>query len=285
MTFLLVCGRLDCLPQIICDIITMEKINREEEELRKQVDEIYTPLSVAKEEIWRRWNDKELRKKVEDYLGGDIPSFFKKGPKSVFVRYVFTPDLEFMYFLDLMKGMNLDYVLPEYSDDKFVAGNSDKYHLARLFFHNGNGKNGGDKIITSNIVDFNKSEGKKFNEIKTIGGEKFVDFHHRLLNKFCPDATKKIVDFVPWFNDKKKISKKYYDYYLALFLTHGILFENFLRDGGETDFTFKMVIPSFKKLEKIFGVKPLIVPLVPLEDENCLYWWCYPKKVGEVISK
>ncbi|MDR3559494.1 MAG: hypothetical protein P4L58_03780 [Candidatus Pacebacteria bacterium] len=34
-------------------------------DLRKELLEIYTPLSVAKEEIWRRWNDKELRKKVE----------------------------------------------------------------------------------------------------------------------------------------------------------------------------------------------------------------------------
>ncbi len=37
------------------------------------IKEIYTPLSVAKKEIWRRWNDKELRKKVEDFLGGDMP--------------------------------------------------------------------------------------------------------------------------------------------------------------------------------------------------------------------
>jgi hypothetical protein len=259
----------------------MKKEDQEEKDLEKQVREMYTPLSVAKKEIWRRWNDKELRKKVEDYLGGDIPHFLKKEPKSVLVRYVFTPDFEFMYFLDLAKSTGLDYVLPEYSDDKFVAGNSDKYHLARLFFHNGNGKNGGDKITTSNVINFNESEGKKFNEIKTVNGKKFVDFHHELLKEFCPDTDKKIVDFNPWFNEKKKISKKYYDYYLTLFLAHGILFENFLRDKGEIEFTSKMVLPSFKKLEKIFGVKPLIVPIVPLEDENCLYWWCYPRKVEE----
>lgn len=39
------------------------------------IKEIYTPLSVAKKEIWRRWNDKELRKKVEDFLGGDVKNF------------------------------------------------------------------------------------------------------------------------------------------------------------------------------------------------------------------
>ena len=46
----------------------------EEDKLRTEkkfdIKEIYTPLSVAKEEIWRRWNDPVLRKKVEDFLGG-----------------------------------------------------------------------------------------------------------------------------------------------------------------------------------------------------------------------
>lgn len=33
-------------------------------ELRKEVDNIYTPLAIAKEEIWRRWNDQALEKKL-----------------------------------------------------------------------------------------------------------------------------------------------------------------------------------------------------------------------------
>jgi hypothetical protein len=40
-----------------------------------QVESMYTTLSEAKEEIWRRWNDKELRKKVEEYKMGNIPIF------------------------------------------------------------------------------------------------------------------------------------------------------------------------------------------------------------------
>ncbi len=43
----------------------------EEQKIEEEFDikDIYTPLSVAKKEIWRRWNDKELRKKVEAYFG------------------------------------------------------------------------------------------------------------------------------------------------------------------------------------------------------------------------
>jgi len=45
------------------------------------IREIYTPLSVAKKEIWKRWHDPILRKKVEDFLSGDILMVFKKSIK------------------------------------------------------------------------------------------------------------------------------------------------------------------------------------------------------------
>jgi len=32
------------------------------------VNDIYTPLQEAKAELERRWNDPELKKKVEEYL-------------------------------------------------------------------------------------------------------------------------------------------------------------------------------------------------------------------------
>ena len=48
---------------------------KKEEEF--DIKDIYTPLSVAKKEIWRRWNDPVLRKKVEEFLGGDVPEVLK----------------------------------------------------------------------------------------------------------------------------------------------------------------------------------------------------------------
>jgi hypothetical protein len=30
--------------------------------------EFYTPLAVAKEEIWEQWRDMDLRRKVEDFI-------------------------------------------------------------------------------------------------------------------------------------------------------------------------------------------------------------------------
>ncbi len=247
------------------------------------IKEIYTPLSVAKKEIWRRWNDKELKKKVEDFLGGDLPDFLGEEPKAVLVRYVITPDIEYSYFMELVKETGLEPIAYEYSDDKLVASNSDKYHLCKLFVYNGEGKNGGSKIFTRRIIDFNKMEGKKINETTTLWGSNLVDFHHDLLEK-CGGKKIKMSDFSGWFNKNKgKKGNDYYLKYFALFICHGILFENYLINEEENGFTSEKVIPGFMKLANQFGVRPLIVPLAPREDETYLYWWCYPEKVKKFL--
>jgi hypothetical protein len=254
--------------------------------LEDEVKKIYTPLSVAKEEIWRRWNDKELKKKVEDFLGGDVPEFFKKDPKAILSRDVISPNKEFFYFLDLAEEIKLDKIFIEYLDGKFVAKNFNKYHLCKMFFHDGNGKKGGDRIDTSMIVNFNKFEGEKMKNIETIQGEDFVGFHHDLTRKAHPDIdTKKIFDFSDWFNSHREMSEYYYLHYLALFLVHGVLFDNFILSNGEKDFTKGKILPSFHKLTEIFGVKPIVVPLTPRDDESGIYWWCYSNSIKELMCK
>lgn len=81
-----------------------------------------------------------------------------------------------------------------------------------------------------------------------------------------------------------KDSKKFYTYYLSLFICHGILFENFSIRGDEEKLTSDVVIPAVKELERIFGVKPLIVPLLPIEDENDPYWSYYPEILKNKIK-
>lgn len=251
------------------------------------IREIYTPLSVAKKEIWRRWNDKELRKKVEDFLGGDVPKFLKKKPNAVMVRYITSPGFEFFNFIDLARIADLDIVLAEYTKDKFVAKNPDKYNLCKMFFHNGKNKNGDDNIFNLKVVNFNKYEGKNFDKIKTLWGEDLIDFHHKVLKKAVPGCDKKIFDISEWFNKNrdKKHAEYYYLRYLALFLCHGVLFENFLLNKNEKDFTKKKVLPSFVKLQEMFGVKPLIVPLEPFEDETHICWWHYPAKIEKIAKE
>lgn len=249
------------------------------------IDEIYTPLEEAKKEIQRRWNDKELKKKVEKFLGKDIPHFFQNEPRAAYVRDIISPNNEFFYFWDIVGDTGVKPVLVEYSTGKFVARNINKYHLCRMYFHHGIGKHGGGKIECSHVVNFNTMEGKKMHKVRTIWNESVVDFHHGLLEKTKPEINRDdIVDFSKWFDKHKKKTRHWYLHYLALFICHGILFENFIMDNGEKEFTEKKILPSFHALVKKFGVRPIVVPISPIESENDLYWWLYPGHIKKHLK-
>lgn len=256
----------------------------EKKDSELDIKKLYTPLSVAKEEIWRRWNDKKLKNKVEEFLNGDVPKFLQEKPKAYLGRHIASPNFEFIRFLESAQTIGLEPVCPEYLQDKFSAANFEKYHLGKIFLHNGKGKKGGDKITTSRIIDFTDSEGKKLEHLKTCWGDSFCGFHHKLLDTICPSDNRIIFDISPWIIRNGKNPELFYSKFFALFICHGVLFENFLLNKGENYFSNNVVIPNFKKIYKKFGIKPLIVPLVPIEKETDIYWWCYPEKVNKLFK-
>ena len=257
----------------------MEKVKKIFPKNREDFDakEFYTPLSVAKKEIQKRWKDRNLRNRVEDYLGGSIPDPFCKQPRAVLSRSIITPNMELLYFLDLVRDSKLKPIGLEGANDKFCTKNPDKVSLGKLsFFKKGiknkiNQPDGG--RFTLNVIDMMSSDGKFFSNIKTFWGENLVDFHHRMLKDY--ELKIETFDDFEWFLSKKRKSnpKQYYENFLALFLSHGILFENFHGKGKEEDFTCSVIVDNFNKIKKTFGFKPLIVPLVPIEDERYLNYW------------
>jgi uncharacterized protein len=262
--------------------MTESKKKKNEEELN--INDIYTPLSVAKEEIWRRWNDKELTKKLNKFFKNDKSSFVKGSPKAFLVRNVTSPNKEFFRFLDIASGLELEENFLEFTKDKFTANNDLKYHLGKCFFFSGLGKNGGNKLSTMRIINFNTAEGKSFDKIDTIFGNNLVDFHHFLIEECLPNFKSKIIDISEWLSKKGSISSSFYSNYLAFFIRNGVLFENFLMDGTEAELTKNVVIPAIKKLENMFGVRPLIVPLLPLEDASDPYWCYYPADLEKKVK-
>lgn len=243
--------------------------------------DFYTDLSTAEKEIQKRWCDNELKEKVKKYLDYNIPSPFLSFPRAVLARHVITLDFELFHFLNYVKQTEIKPLLIECPSEKFTPNNPDKYHSCRMFFYDGKGKNGGNRISAFNIVDFNKCMGKKFENINTIWGENLVTFHRKFLSKIAPQRKKDILDISVWF-DKKNHS---YDKYLALFICNGILFENFLLEDEELPFTQKKVVPSFNRLIKIFNVNPLIVPVVPVEKSHDIVWSCFPNYIKKYIQK
>ncbi len=88
-------------------------------------------------------------------------------------------------------------------------------------------------------------------------------------------------------SDKKgKKADCFYEKDLLLYICHGILFENFLLDGKDGEFTKNIFLPAFEKVCKLTGLKPLIVPIPPMDydiEENS-FWYSYDEKIKPLIK-
>lgn len=265
--------------------MTMYKMELNEvQNLKKEFEDIYTPIEEAKKEIWRRWNDKKLRKEVDKFLKNDVPDFLKNSPRAILARFILSPNFELFHFLELSKIVNLEPLCLEYSKDKFVAENIDKYYLCKLFFHNGIGKNGGNNISALKIVDLGHAEGKNICELTTIYKDNLTNFHHNLIHSLNLESDIDSFDISEYYKRNGGVANKYYIYFLSLFICYGILFENYLFDKIQINITKNVVLPSYKKIYKMFGLKPLIVHLGPAGDEENLYWRYYSRLVRNKID-
>ncbi|MFZ3138658.1 MAG: hypothetical protein WA126_14845 [Thermodesulfovibrionales bacterium] len=245
--------------------------------------DIYTPLGEAKEEIWRRWNDTVLQKKVSEYLG-EMPAVFQNEPRAVLDRTVISPNYEFSHFLDFVRHSNLKPLGWEYQEDKFCSKNPDKLGLAKMpFFHKRNKK--GEAIYSyGTIIDCTFADGKQFSRIKTLWGERLIDCHHRLLTLHSPEI--EIADGSRWYSSNGRCASKYYLYFLALFVCHGVLFENFItNEKEEGGFSRAVVMPAFEQVTNHFAVKPLIVQLLPSDKASDQYWRSYPEWVEKEVER
>ena len=256
------------------------------------LDRIYTSPEEAKDEVWRRWNDEVLKKKVLEFLGGDIPEPLKGGPKVVFARNIISPSGDLLEFLRIAGRISLEPAFFEPRNDKFTSSNPDKYFLGKMKFYYDIGKNGQGKFYSLKVIDFDKYDGKPVSSIQTIWGESFLDFHHRAFDSIVREhSSSEIYNVSPWVERNGGSSEKFYVKYLALFLCYGVLSEIFFTDNEEEKFVKNVLIPSLKILEDTFRVKPLIVRTFQ-KGNSCddggrcdafLHWMCYPASVAKLL--
>lgn len=243
------------------------------------ITEIYTTLTEAKEEIKRRWGDEDLRKKVKKFLG-EIPEPFRKEPRAVLARHILTPNREYCYFKDVADMSGLKALGWEYLEDKFYTVNPEKLHLGKLLFFNK------DLSISSRkIIDFKeKIEGKELFKVKTIWNESLVDFHHGLFTSLGINDAEKY-DGSLFYKSNGNGASENHKFFLALFVQNGILFENYISNEQDNEFTKKVAIPAFNFIKEYFNVKPLIVPLVSRKIECDPQWMCLPAKISDLVEK
>ena len=79
---------------------------------------------------------------------------------------------------------------------------------------------------------------------------------------------------------------EHYKDFLALFVTHGILFEDYvMEDKHEAQFVRKVLRPACHFIQRRFGLRPLIVPLVPKTFESDRFWLSYPEEVLDIVRE
>ena len=235
--------------------------------------ELYTPLEEAVAELHRRRADKALCRLVEDHRRQHPPTFLNGEPVAILWRTVITPGREFSRFMALAQESGLRPLCLELLRDKFTSLNPDKHMLGMMRFS----RHGGSSRLR--VVEFNTMDGLPFNEVRCMNGQSLVDFHHQLLNRVSPGTVP--VDISTWFREGSR-QELYYLEYLSLFITSGILFENFfLDDAEERRFAEERMFPSLARVVEMYGVKPLIVRLFTPEEEREQWLWHYP---GELYS-
>lgn len=245
---------------------------------------VYTPPEEAVAELKRRRKDQAVHNKILAWLGDDVPPPLIRGPHAVAFRQLTTSNYEIRRFFSLIDAIEgLDPLFFEYLEDKFTSNNEWKHSLGRLFFFAGKGKKGGSRIDSLTVVDFNKANGKKLSEVVTLWGQSLVDFHHEFFKTRYRDADAAFFDASSWFKHHGPTPLSYYRSFLMLFIEHGILFENFLIDEKELDFTRDIFLPAFIAVMEETGKKPLIVNLEPTEIEGDRFWMCHPSEDKEFV--
>lgn len=247
---------------------------------------VYTPLSEALRLLDERQKDPILMAKIEKLLKGDIPEVLKNKKCGVFARQVATPNFDTQRFIKLAQNNQLEIVLFEYPDDKFASKNIFKHSLGQIRINNGLNHKGEYLVEKINIIDLVKYDGKKIKELLTLWGEPLIDFHKKLFKHYELPEDIIFYDISKWYYKNGGCASKYYLNYLSLFVSNGILFENFLLlKGCEDDFIKSVLLPTIEKIINLTGVKPLIVPLDPIETESDEYWISHPFKIKHLIPK
>ena len=245
------------------------------------MDDIYSTEEEVTAELKKRWQDKNLEKKLFDFLDGNIPEPFLNQPRAVLGRQLATPDNEYKTYYEKCKKIEIKPLNFEFLDDIFLTNNHGKACLAKMTFYNDlTGKEEIKMPVFYSIkIGGNENEKKKFKDINTLWDENFVDFHHRILKN---NYDTELYDGSEWYKKMGGKAENYYNYCIALFAIRNVFFEN-IETGREDKFFHDVFLPAFNFVKKYFGLKPLILPIAPPNDMDNKYWWCYPEKIKSMI--
>lgn len=257
--------------------------NSPDENTHQRLQKFFTPLDSAVEEIKRRQLDTALFKKVEDFLGGDIPEHFAQ-PDPIFYlsRHIATPNYEALRFVELTKPYGLPMVIGQDSKGIFVSNNDLKRPLGKLPVTKGVSRNLDEIVEYFTIVDFTEHQGKPFAEIKTKFNRDLVSYHNELFRQIYP-VEMEIVDESDWIdrNHRGDIVAQYKKM-LSLLIVHGIMLESY--PPHEHGFVANVLEPAYDEVSEYFGVTPLISEHIDSTLEETRDWNGYPSVLYQFLK-
>lgn len=247
----------------------------------------YLPWHEAMEELEKRANDEKLDAYLSELWPSGIPSIMEGKKSMALFRHIATPNYEIRRFAIGADALDtLQPLILEYTQDKFNNRNEWKFSLAKLRFSKGHDRHGNPISESKTIIDINAGNNQPISSIQTKWGQPLVDFHHELFADALPHLKDNVFDLSDWLHEKGPAAKDYYKAFLALFLKHGILFENFMIDSKEYGFTKDIILPAMLELEAETGYRPLIVALEPTHIEGDEFWLSHPPaSIGVIDTK
>lgn len=240
---------------------------------------MYVSLDEARVEIKKRWEDVELRKRIEAELGDKFMPAFADEPRAIYFKQVASPDNGFMFYYQCAKYINIKPLAIEYTGDMFFSMNEEKMGLARLRVFQEDGTR-----TLLDIMKFSENEKLKIKDCTLKTGENLVEFHHQLLEK--SGYYVEVIDNTSLYNTLGMATEYYYPMMLHS-VAHGVLFESFLDegDGLEDEFTKSIVKPTIKKILDKYDLKPIILSIYPSNQDELedFYWWSYPQNINSYL--
>jgi hypothetical protein len=184
-------------------------------------------------------------------------------PQAIWARQVATAMYCDHMFHDLATRMGFNPLWAEWVDDLYDSKNEYKQRLLQRVIAGGQGRSGGVQTEHHRLLGrmrLAEIEGQPLSTILTDEGHSLVEFHHGLR----PSEWQQF-DLSSWVVEAGASPKKFYLPFLAMFLAHGILVENFHESGKEHNqgdkFTAEVFWPAFSSLNRKFGIRPIIVRL------------------------
>jgi hypothetical protein len=248
---------------------------------------MYTSLAQALKELKLRQQDSTIAKRVRDFLGGFLPKGLPSKPPACLLRQLASCRYEDIAFARLAETAGLTPFWPTYLSDCYTTFNPDKVNYVRIRIKISDSHNWKFKVINDwDGLDKKKPElGKVQTKYLDDSGQPLLltDIHLQMRKIVFPHYALNSFDHSEWYKTQKLRSGHYYSSIFALFVCHGIMFEDYHNGPNASSlqkFVSRIVQPAFDLVEREIGLTPLMVNF-PWQEGYQLY----PREVMPVFLR